>query len=137
MVECDCAPPSGMCGDGPDICPMCGKPVPGASTHVYSSAVSTGIGLDAGMGFGAALDLLKRGRLVARDGWNGKGMYLFLVDGGDGTAAGTRYSVTVSSPELLPIAPIVCMRTAQGTITVGWLPSQADMLAHDWRDVDV
>ena len=33
------------------------------------------------MDFGQALEELKQGRRVARKGWNGKGMFLFLVPG--------------------------------------------------------
>lgn len=31
--------------------------------------------------FGGALEALKSGKKVARTGWNGKGMYLYLADG--------------------------------------------------------
>ena len=31
--------------------------------------------------FGGALEALKAGKKVARNGWNGKGMYLYLADG--------------------------------------------------------
>lgn len=33
------------------------------------------------MTFGDALEALKAGKKVARTGWNGKGMYLYLADG--------------------------------------------------------
>ena len=33
------------------------------------------------LNFGDALALLKSGKKVAREGWNGKGMFLFLVPG--------------------------------------------------------
>jgi hypothetical protein len=57
--------------------------------------------------------LLEQGSLVARAGWNGKGMYLFRVEG-DG-----RWQAHIS------------MVTVQDTV-VPWLCSQTDMLAHDW-----
>ena len=31
------------------------------------------------MNFGEALEALKNGKFVARKGWNGKGMYLWLM----------------------------------------------------------
>lgn len=31
------------------------------------------------MNFGEALELLKHGGIVSRKGWNGKGMYVYLV----------------------------------------------------------
>ena len=33
------------------------------------------------MDFGKAIEALKAGKKVAREGWNGKGMFLFLVPG--------------------------------------------------------
>lgn len=83
------------------------------------------------MDFGLALDHIKAGRRVARIGWNGKGMFLFLVPGS---------VFQVSRPPLLGIYPAgteityhahIDMRTADGQI-VPWLASQTDMLANDW-----
>ncbi len=83
------------------------------------------------MNFGRALEALKAGKKVQREGWNGKGMFLFLVPG-------SRF--VVNRPPLLGIYPEgtevsyhahVDMKTAQGYV-VPWLPSQADMLAEDW-----
>lgn len=81
--------------------------------------------------FSEALQRLKDGRRVARSGWNGKGMFLFLVPGS---------TFTVNRPPLLGIYPEgtevnyhahVDMKTAQGDV-VPWLCSQTDMLADDW-----
>lgn len=76
------------------------------------------------MDFSGALKVLKEGGRVARAGWNGKGMFLFLVQGSTfkvNRAAGTeiRYHAHVD------------MKTAQGDV-VPWLCSQTDMLADDW-----
>lgn len=87
------------------------------------------------MTFGGALVMLKAGKKVARAGWNGKGMFLFLVNGS---------TFQVSRPPLLGIYPEgttinyhahVDMKTADGTI-VPWLCSQTDMLAEDWQVVE-
>ena len=83
------------------------------------------------MSFGDALVYLKSGHKVARSGWNGKGMFLFLVPGS---------IFKVNRPPLLGIyeegAEIsyhahIDMKTADGQI-VPWLASQTDMLAEDW-----
>ena len=83
------------------------------------------------MTFSEALDALKLGSRVARDGWNGKGMFLFLVPGS---------TFIVNRPPLLGIYPEgteikyhahVDMKTAQGDV-VPWLCSQTDLLADDW-----
>lgn len=82
------------------------------------------LGGEATFSFGEAIKYLKRGLKVARKGWNGKGMYLFLADGEDLTSC-------ISSVDL-KCTSSVCMKTAQNNICVGWLASQADMLAEDW-----
>lgn len=83
------------------------------------------------MNFGQALEALKRGDKVGRAGWNGKGMFLFLVPGS---------TFVVNRPPLLGIypegtsidyCPHVDMKTADGKV-VPWLCSQTDMLAEDW-----
>ena len=87
------------------------------------------------LNFGDALMLLKSGQKVARLGWNGKGMFLFLVPGS---------VFKVNRPPLLGIypegteinyCPHIDMRTADGKI-VPWLASQADVLAEDWVIVE-
>ena len=82
------------------------------------------LGGEATFSFGEAIKYLKRGMKVARKGWNGKEMYLFLADGKDLTSC-------LSSGDFECISS-VCMKTAQNNICVGWLASQADMLAEDW-----
>jgi len=82
--------------------------------------------------FGEALTLLKNGKQVTRQGWNGKNMFLFLVPSS---------TFKVNRPPLLGIYKEgteinyhahIDMRTAQGTI-VPWLASQTDVLAEDWQ----
>lgn len=75
------------------------------------------------MTFGDALSALKEGKRVSRDGWNGKGMWLFLVEG---------YQVGYD-PNLLgrKLLPWVGMKTADGAF-VPWLASQTDVLSEDW-----
>ena len=77
--------------------------------------------------FGIALELLKKGKKVARTGWNGKGMYLFLAHGEDIKAC------TGINEECVDV---ICMKTAQNTVVFGWLASQTDMLAEDWVTVE-
>ena len=86
------------------------------------------------MNFGLALAILKQGGKVARTGWNGKDMFLFLVPGS---------TFQVSRAPLLGIYPEgttvnyhahIDMKTAQGYV-VPWLASQTDLLADDWVEV--
>lgn len=83
------------------------------------------------MNFGEALERVKQGDRAARLGWNGKGMFIFLVPGS---------TFQVNRPPLLGIYregtevnyhPHIDMRTADNKI-VPWLASQTDMLAEDW-----
>lgn len=74
------------------------------------------------MTFGDAVELLKRsgpGARVAREGWNGKGMWIALQRPDEH-----------SKMRL----PYLYMRTVGGDL-VPWLASQTDMLAEDWITV--
>lgn len=77
------------------------------------------------MNFGQALEALRTGECIARDGWNGRGMWLALASEADVLLVAARAQVVRSQPFIL-------MRTAQGTF-VPWLASQTDVLAEDWR----
>lgn len=81
-----------------------------------------------GMTFGIALELLKKGCKVAREGWNGKGMFLFLVF--------PEKIITNADVEINSAHESIAMRTADSSIVVGWLASQTDMLAEDWVVVE-
>ena len=85
-----------------------------------------------GMNFGLALEAAKMGKKIARTGWNGKGQYVEL-------------GINFSYYDLVGI----CEETHHQDIgsaalvfvgtrgrQVGWLASQADMLADDWYIVD-
>ena len=80
------------------------------------------------MDFGQALNALKIGKKVARTGWNGKGMYLFLVKGEDLS--------DIFDPDSCDCVDSIGMKTAQDTLVIGWLASQTDMLAEDWDIVE-
>ena len=88
-----------------------------------------------GMPFGMAIEALKKGHKVARAGWNGKGMFLFLVPGS---------TFKVSRAPLLGIYPEgteinyhahINMKTADNKV-VPWLASQTDVLADDWYIIE-
>ena len=83
------------------------------------------------MDFGKALEALKAGSKVARSGWNGKGMFLFLVPGS--TFKVSRAPLLGIYPEGTEInyCPHIDMKTADEKV-VPWLASQTDVLADDW-----
>lgn len=107
------------------------------------------------MNFGEAIAALKLGQRVQRTGWNGKGMWLALtpastilphevaVPDGMSTAlvpgptlrgAARVYALT-ECPAGITIGAHIDMRAADGSLVIGWLASQTDMLAEDWQVV--
>lgn len=79
-----------------------------------------------GCTFGQATELLKSGLKLSRKGWNGKGMFLFLVSGG-----AWDFECDIHGVDGLHTLPFICMKTADGKL-VPWLASQSDILAEDW-----
>jgi hypothetical protein len=81
--------------------------------------------------FGQAIKALKESKFVQRKGWNGKNMHLYLED---------RYIYPIKTGffkgEDRTYESVICMFTAQKTHQPGWLASQADMLAEDWRIIE-
>lgn len=86
------------------------------------------------MNFGQAIEALKQGKKVVRDGWNGKGMYLFILHGG--VSGNEVHNQHPFLDQKIKVLDSICMKTAQNTIAVGWLASQADMLAEDWHTIE-
>lgn len=85
------------------------------------------------MNFGHALELLKQGKKVARKGWNGKGMFIFIADSFEFVTKSDLHDFEKSG---VVVSDSVCMLTATGEVVVGWLASQTDMLAEDWKIVE-
>ena len=79
--------------------------------------------------FGEALRNLKHGKKVARKGWNGKGMFLFLADE---IHFFTEAELPKKDGEPYDMLSSIAMKTADDKCVVGWLASQTDMLADDW-----
>lgn len=109
-----------------------------------------------GLTFGQAIEALKKGELLSRSGWNGKGMFIFQRPEDE-----INIRVVVEQVKSLPqkvkdyfdkqddrenagefgLAKIkftsyFCMKAADGTIVNGWLASQTDMAAEDWCIVE-
>ena len=109
------------------------------------------------LSFGEALEAVKSGALISREGWNGKGMFVFMrpsdelsVDMIVNKVKSLPDSVkkffaghcawhdeekgTKVNPEELKVnfTAYLCMYSADGSVVNGWLASQTDMLANDW-----
>lgn len=93
------------------------------------------------MDFGDAIRAMKAGKKVSRAGWNGKGMWVALTPGSTfapacakaGQAAAHR--AAEAPGEDIRLLPHIDMRAADGSMVIGWLASQTDMLAEDWAEV--
>lgn len=86
-----------------------------------------------GMSFGLALEAVKKGLRVARAGWNGKGMYVFLANG---VEFFTEADISEFDDQDVEVSDLLVLRTAQETFQPGWLATQSDMLADDWYIVE-
>lgn len=69
------------------------------------------------MNFGQALEALKTGKKLAREGWNGKGLCVQLKNGSD-------YG-------FLELRPFFVIKNDKTFNT--WVPSVSDVLAEDWE----
>lgn len=81
------------------------------------------------MNFGQALEALKAGKKAAREGWNGKKQYIQLATNisyidAEGNAVNVEH-------EAIGNKAIAFVGTSG--VQMGWLASQADMLAEDWK----
>ena len=83
------------------------------------------------MKFGEALEELKKGVKVARDGWNGKGMFVYLVPAGR-FAAYTEVAKDIADEDgKVNYNPYFAIKNVNGTVST-WVPSVNDCLAEDW-----
>ena len=94
-----------------------------------------------GMSFGFAIETMKKGKKVARAGWNGKGMWI-TYNGGHANLEAENFWNSNNSDFAhdnggeAEVIPFLSMKTADDKILMGWLASQSDMLADDWMIVD-
>lgn len=84
------------------------------------------------MSFGLAIEAMKKGKKVARRGWNGKNQHIELA---------TRISYMTAEGVFMNVEHEAIGNKAIafcGTsgVQMGWLASQADMLADDWEVVE-
>ena len=88
------------------------------------------------MTFGDAISALKSGLRVTRSGWNGRGMYLWLLPASMVKAEWCREphlrAVAESNGGEIECLGSIRMMTADKKVLTGWLASQSDVLAEDW-----
>jgi len=84
------------------------------------------------MDFGSAIKMVKTGKRIAREGWNGKNQYVELA---------TNISYVIAAGEVVNVNHDAIGNKALafvGTsgVQLGWLASQADLLSEDWKVVE-
>ena len=80
------------------------------------------------MEFGDAIKLLKQGKKLQRQGWNGKGQYIELAT--NISYINANQKMINAEHEAIGNKAIAFVGTSG--VQLGWLASQADMLAEDW-----
>jgi hypothetical protein len=83
-------------------------------------------------GFEFALAAIKDGKRVMRSGWNGKGMFIYLVNGSKFEVTRDPLNKFYEVGTTVEYLPHIDMKTADGK-HVPWLASQTDILANDWE----
>lgn len=83
------------------------------------------------MNFGEAIKLVKSGKRVKRNGWNGKNQYIELAT----NISYVNANGTVVNCEHDAIGNKAIAFVGTSGVQLGWLASQADMLAEDWEVV--
>jgi hypothetical protein len=87
------------------------------------------------MTFGLAIDALKAGKKVARIGWNGAGMFVYLVPAASYPAQTGIAKAHFGADAMVPYRAYLALKTAQGDVAT-WAPSCSDALAEDWIIVE-
>jgi len=83
------------------------------------------------LSFGDALIALKAGKKVARTGWNGKGMFVYLVPANSYPAQTEAAKSVFGEDGLVPYNAYMAIKNVDGTVST-WVPSINDVLAEDW-----
>ena len=90
------------------------------------------------MDFGKALEALKNGKKVAREGWNGKGMFIVYQKGypnGIPCNKQTAEAWGMNEGDLFKCNPYLQIKNVDGSHSM-WAPSVNDCLAGDWIVVE-
>lgn len=109
---------------GGSLCDCC-EFVEGGSEH----PIEKGDHVD----FGTALHLMELGERVQREGWNGKGMFVYIVPAASYPAQRNAKGVLVGDypNDMVPYSSYIALKSASGEV-VPWTISQSDALATDW-----
>lgn len=87
------------------------------------------------LNFGQAIEAAKAGKRVARTGWNGSGMFAYIVPAASYPAQTNAAKAHFGENALVPYRAYWALKTAQEDIAT-WTPSGSDTLAEDWVILD-
>ena len=86
------------------------------------------------MNFSQALELIKQGKRLTREGWNGRNMFVFLVPGSEFKVNREPLLSILGEGHSVKYRPHIDLCAADGTIGV-WQPSMSDVMAEDWKEI--
>lgn len=85
-----------------------------------------------GMTFGRALEAIKLGHKASRTGWNGKGMFVYLVPAASYPAQTGAAKGYFGEGSMVPYAAYMAIKNMNETVST-WVPSVNDVLGDDWQ----
>ena len=83
------------------------------------------------LNFGQALDAIKAGKRIARTGWNGKDMFVYLVPPASYPVQTGAAKAHFGAGAMVPYNAYMAIKNVDGTVST-WVPSVNDCLAVDW-----
>ena len=89
------------------------------------------------MKFGEALEHIKQGGKVERKGWNGKGMFVYLMPAAKYPASRNKMGTMSEHADIegmVSYNAYMAIKNVDGTVST-WVPSVNDCLAEDWGSV--
>jgi hypothetical protein len=86
------------------------------------------------MTFGLAVEAMKMGMPVSRQGWNGNGQFVYLVPAASYPAQTGVAKHYFGEGSMVPYNAYFALKTVQGNVST-WVPSINDCLAEDWMIV--
>lgn len=87
--------------------------------------------LCSGLSFGDVVNALKAGRRVGRTGWNGRGMFVYLVPANAYPAQTGAAKAHFGEGAMVPYNAYLAIKNVDETVST-WVPSVNDVLAEDW-----
>jgi hypothetical protein len=96
------------------------------------------------MNFSQALEELKKGNVVQRKFWKGKGNYIFIDKGClsknnkyQKINGISKFYFDIYESDIITKLPNICFRDTTGSLNNGWQPNCNDLLSDDWSLINI